>query len=278
MYLQCVSPVIPSSDHSPVSSSPLCLLFSPASNQTIILANSDENVSSSCHQSCQAYAVVSQRTPGPAILLLPSPESISTPEPGIKTMQIDNTGLAPAKQQRRLTKGLCRYCGADGHVISACSVRPLLPVNTNHAHLHLICTLIKPAIDAHTSSQLIVLSHFHKVDYLPVLYSSDSLQVTKPSYLPTETRCSTTSVNGARASTGSAYVRWKYLPSGWIITGFNLGSFEQLLRFLSSMCQSLWPGSHPALTRSEPEDQRSEIKAFVGSRCTIATNIPPGAP
>lgn len=56
------------------------------------------------------------------------PESISAPEPGFEPMQIDNTRLAPAEQQRRLTQGLRLYCSAGGHVIFACSAHPLLPV------------------------------------------------------------------------------------------------------------------------------------------------------
>lgn len=41
--------------------------------------------------------------------------------------------------------------------------------STNYAHLHLFCTVIKPAINAHTSSWLIVRSRFYTADYLPDL-------------------------------------------------------------------------------------------------------------
>ncbi len=46
------------------------------------------------------------------------------PEPGYEPMQTDNTRLSYDERQRRLTQGLCLYCGNDGNVISSCPVRP----------------------------------------------------------------------------------------------------------------------------------------------------------
>ncbi len=39
-------------------------------------------------------------------------------------MQIDSARLTSAERRRRLTQGLCLYCGQDGHVIRTCPTRP----------------------------------------------------------------------------------------------------------------------------------------------------------
>nr|XP_040035878.1 uncharacterized protein LOC120821434 [Gasterosteus aculeatus aculeatus] len=43
------------------------------------------------------------------------PELTSSPEP--VPMQLDNTCLSYTERQRRLTQGLCLYCGDDRHII-----------------------------------------------------------------------------------------------------------------------------------------------------------------
>ncbi len=52
--------------------------------------------------------------------LLRRPENISPPEP----MLVDNTRLSLKERHRRLSQGLCLYCGASGHTIATCPVRP----------------------------------------------------------------------------------------------------------------------------------------------------------
>ncbi|ROL47934.1 Retrotransposon-derived protein PEG10 [Anabarilius grahami] len=51
------------------------------------------------------------------------PKSTSSPEP--EAMQLDNTHLTVSERQRRLTQGLCLYCGS---VITACPIRPPRPM------------------------------------------------------------------------------------------------------------------------------------------------------
>ncbi|KAG5285423.1 hypothetical protein AALO_G00003200 [Alosa alosa] len=43
-------------------------------------------------------------------------------------MQVDTVRLTPTKRHRRLTQGLCLYCGASDHIIAQCSTRPPRPV------------------------------------------------------------------------------------------------------------------------------------------------------
>ncbi len=43
-------------------------------------------------------------------------------------MQVDSTRLARAEHIRRLAAGLCLYCGAPGHFLRACPVRPPRPL------------------------------------------------------------------------------------------------------------------------------------------------------
>ncbi len=60
--------------------------------------------------------------------LLRRPDTISPPEPGHEPMQVDSTWISSLERQRRLTQGLCLYCGAGGHVIAACPTRPPWPM------------------------------------------------------------------------------------------------------------------------------------------------------
>ncbi len=48
------------------------------------------------------------------------PEARDPPE----AMQTDMFRLTPGERQRRLTRGLCLYCGGDDHHIQACTIRP----------------------------------------------------------------------------------------------------------------------------------------------------------
>ncbi len=56
--------------------------------------------------------------------LLRRPENISPPEPVPEPMLVDNTRLSLTERHRRLCQGLCLYCGASGHTIATCPVRP----------------------------------------------------------------------------------------------------------------------------------------------------------
>ncbi|KAK3512423.1 hypothetical protein QTP70_009845 [Hemibagrus guttatus] len=60
--------------------------------------------------------------------ILCRPGSVSPPEPAHEPMQLESSRLTPAERQRRLTQNLCLYCGAPGHVISACPIRPPRPM------------------------------------------------------------------------------------------------------------------------------------------------------
>ncbi|ROL47824.1 Retrotransposon-derived protein PEG10 [Anabarilius grahami] len=63
-----------------------------------------------------------------AISSLCRSEPVSSPEPANKPMDVENSQLTPSERQRRLTLNLCLYCGAPGHVIAACPIRPPRPM------------------------------------------------------------------------------------------------------------------------------------------------------
>ncbi|KAI2644950.1 Transposon Ty3-I Gag-Pol polyprotein [Labeo rohita] len=77
--------------------------------------------------------------------LLRRPEQNSPPEPATEPMIIDSGKLSSTERQRRLTRGLCLYCGGSGHMKLNCPSRPrrtwvsvlqsetekLLPLTTN---------------------------------------------------------------------------------------------------------------------------------------------------
>ncbi len=66
-------------------------------------------------QSCSTDSSVAIATPP-----IRQPETSDPPEP----MQTDYNRLSPAERRRRLSKGLCLYCGASGHMILECPLRP----------------------------------------------------------------------------------------------------------------------------------------------------------
>ncbi|ROL53441.1 Transposon Tf2-6 polyprotein [Anabarilius grahami] len=55
-------------------------------------------------------------------------EPVSSPEPANEPMDVENSRLTSSERQRRLTLHLCLYCGAPGHMISACPIRPPRPM------------------------------------------------------------------------------------------------------------------------------------------------------
>ncbi|ROL54940.1 Retrotransposon-derived protein PEG10 [Anabarilius grahami] len=55
-------------------------------------------------------------------------EPVSSPEPANDPMDVEYSRLTPSERQRRLTLHLCLYCGAPGHIISACPIRPPRPM------------------------------------------------------------------------------------------------------------------------------------------------------
>ncbi len=81
------------------------------------------------------------------------PESLCPPEPEPEPMLTENMRLSSAERQRRLTKGLCLYCGGGGHVISACPTRPprflvsaIQPIPQNMPPFSIVVTLIAPNV------------------------------------------------------------------------------------------------------------------------------------
>ncbi len=56
--------------------------------------------------------------------LLRQPENISPPEPVPEPMLVNNTRLSLTERHRRLSQGLCLYCGASEHTTTTCPVRP----------------------------------------------------------------------------------------------------------------------------------------------------------
>ncbi|KAK3535061.1 hypothetical protein QTP70_002592 [Hemibagrus guttatus] len=54
------------------------------------------------------------------------PTPVSSPEPVLEPMHLGATHLTPAERQRRLTRNLCLYCGAPGHALPECPIRPPL--------------------------------------------------------------------------------------------------------------------------------------------------------
>ncbi|KAK3554597.1 hypothetical protein QTP70_027889, partial [Hemibagrus guttatus] len=59
---------------------------------------------------------------------LDRPATVNPPEPALEPMHLGTSHLTPAERQRRLTQNLCLYCGAPGHAIPVCPIRPPCPM------------------------------------------------------------------------------------------------------------------------------------------------------
>ncbi|KAL0146914.1 hypothetical protein M9458_057853, partial [Cirrhinus mrigala] len=92
-----------------------------------------------CSEQIQSYQC--NQEPDNNALLRPSePASPSEPEP----MILESGRLTSAERQRRLTRGLCMYCGASGHVRLNCPLRPVRTavsgLHTDHEKMHPLTT------------------------------------------------------------------------------------------------------------------------------------------
>ncbi|KAL0150345.1 hypothetical protein M9458_054347 [Cirrhinus mrigala] len=79
--------------------------------------------------------------------LLRSPEGMTPPEPASEPMILDSRKLSSTERQRRLTRGLCLYCGASGHLRLNCPSRPtrswVSVVQSDAENLHPLTTNVK---------------------------------------------------------------------------------------------------------------------------------------
>ncbi|KAL0182494.1 hypothetical protein M9458_021869, partial [Cirrhinus mrigala] len=92
-----------------------------------------------CSEQIQSYQC-NQEPVNNALLRPSEPASPSEPEP----MILESGRLTPAERQRRLTRGLCLYCGASGHVRLNCPLRPVRTavsvIPTDHEKMHPLTT------------------------------------------------------------------------------------------------------------------------------------------
>ncbi|KAL0176566.1 hypothetical protein M9458_028896, partial [Cirrhinus mrigala] len=58
----------------------------------------------------------------------PQVASVAASTPVPEPMQVDSTRLSRAERDRRISQGLCIYCGQSGHILRTCPVRPLRPM------------------------------------------------------------------------------------------------------------------------------------------------------
>ncbi len=92
-----------------------------------------------------------------------SPAACSpVPEP----MQLDSNRLTRAERERRLTTGLCLYCGASGHFIQKCPSRPPRPA---------VSTLqVEPEISILSLLTVQLLTPFHSISVSALIDSGSS--------------------------------------------------------------------------------------------------------
>ncbi|KAL0194826.1 hypothetical protein M9458_008398, partial [Cirrhinus mrigala] len=86
---------------------------------------------------CSARVTAYSQHPTSTTTLNPRPPEIHhPPEPSSEPMQLDNHRLTPRERQRRITMGLCLYCGQSDHFIKDCPRRPPRPVVSTILPMH----------------------------------------------------------------------------------------------------------------------------------------------
>ncbi|KAI2651025.1 Transposon Tf2-11 polyprotein [Labeo rohita] len=86
---------------------------------------------------CSARVTAYSQHPTSTTTLNPCPPEIHhPPEPSSEPMQLDNHRLTPREPQRRITMGLCLYCGQSDHLIKDCPRRPPRPVMSTILPMH----------------------------------------------------------------------------------------------------------------------------------------------
>lgn len=86
-------------------------------------------------------------------LPLSSPISPASPPPASEPMQVDSNHLTRAERTRRITSGLCLYCGQNGYLISSFPVRPACPVVSTIQLSPQIATLTRMNVSLMSSHQ-----------------------------------------------------------------------------------------------------------------------------
>ncbi|KAL1268673.1 hypothetical protein QQF64_034036 [Cirrhinus molitorella] len=81
----------------------------------------------------------------------PQPTSVAARPPVPEPMQVDSNRLTQTERTRRLSSGLCLYCGNPGHIIRNCPVRPPRPVvSTIHTEINTTSLTLLP-VTLHTA-------------------------------------------------------------------------------------------------------------------------------
>ncbi|KAL1249458.1 hypothetical protein QQF64_020463 [Cirrhinus molitorella] len=81
----------------------------------------------------------------------PQSTSVAAKPPVPEPMQVDSNRLSQMERTRRLTSGLCLYCGNPGHVLCNCPVRPPCPVvSTIHSEINTTSLTLLP-VTLHTA-------------------------------------------------------------------------------------------------------------------------------
>jgi len=115
-----------------------------------------------------------------------SPSSPTACPPVPEPMQMDSSHLSPPEHAHRLTTGLCLYCGAPGHFISACPSRPPRPAVSTHQ--------LEPDISNLTLLDIQLLSPLHIISARALVDSGSSGNFISPTLLkqlglpPSETK------------------------------------------------------------------------------------------
>ncbi len=85
----------------------------------------------------------------PALHPPPAVSSVTLPAP--EPMQVDSYHLTQVERQRRILHRLCLYCGGEGHVITACPVRPPRPAVSSVQLPPQIAPLVRTTVQILTS-------------------------------------------------------------------------------------------------------------------------------
>ncbi|KAL0173634.1 hypothetical protein M9458_029602, partial [Cirrhinus mrigala] len=141
----------------------------------------------------------------------PQVASVAASTPVPEPMQVDSTRLSRTERNRRISQGLCIYCGQSGHILRTCPVRPPRPmVSTITSEIEPTMLTLIP-VTLHASDQIISTSALIDSGSSGNFISSDCLKELQLSRLRHHQEYAVTTIQGRPLGRGKVQYSTPYI-------------------------------------------------------------------
>ncbi|KAI2660981.1 Transposon Tf2-8 polyprotein [Labeo rohita] len=141
----------------------------------------------------------------------PQVASVAASTPVPEPMQVDSTRLSRTERNRRISQGLCIYCGQSGHILRTCPIRPPRPlVSTITSEIEPTLLTLIP-VTLHTSDHMIAISALIDSGSSGNFISSDCLKELQLSRLRHHQEYAVTTIQGKPLGRGKVQYSTPYV-------------------------------------------------------------------